>query len=127
MTFNVLTFLIRKLVVKYEVKKTVKKKKVIKHKLYTAYKSYHFMSKTIKVHKSRINTCLVKKCLTCLANYHTMSSHNQSQHNLWQQDNLKDTESWHRYNRRYNIITLILEKKNSDSENFHIYTREKEF
>lgn len=31
MTFNVLTFLIRKLVVKYEVKKTVKKKEVIKH------------------------------------------------------------------------------------------------
>lgn len=57
MTFNVLTFLIRKLVVKYEVKKTVKKKIVIKHKLYTAYKNYQFMSKTIKVHKSRINTC----------------------------------------------------------------------
>lgn len=51
MTFNVLTFLIRKLVVKYEVKKTVKKKEVIKHKHYTAYKNYHFMSKTIKVHK----------------------------------------------------------------------------
>lgn len=60
MTFNVLTFLIRKLVVKYEVKKNCKKKEVIKHKLYTAYKNYHFMSKTIKVHKSRINICLVK-------------------------------------------------------------------
>lgn len=38
MTFNVLTFLIRKLVVKYEVKKNCKIKIVIKHKLYTAYK-----------------------------------------------------------------------------------------
>lgn len=60
MIFNVFIFFIRKFVVKYEVKKIVKKKEVIKYKFYIVYKNYYFMLKIIKVYKLRINICLVK-------------------------------------------------------------------